>query len=255
MLALCLSACLAIQDPAGNPPAAQDPPPPSFAEWDDRRAKEAIKEFQARMRARAPSLKERMDAVGLLAQGRNARLVEPLAKVVRGEKALTVRRAAAEALGHQPEKESRRALAALLADSALHEVPQVQAALVGSLARAGYEAGRDWKIVDGLFERDYAPERVPLQQAILRLIDEHEELEALDLLVQNLGEPIPADPDDPSNPPAEYWEARWKAWSAWRADVKAALLKITGQRFSTAEEARTWLRKNEAELRRRRQQK
>jgi hypothetical protein len=37
----------------------------------------------------------------------------------------------------------------------------------------------------------------------------------------------------------------------WREDVKATLLALTGQRFSTAEEARIWIKKNGAELRRR----
>jgi hypothetical protein len=83
------------------------------------------------------------------------------------------------------------------------------------------------------------------------LAKNHKELEALDLLLENLDEPAPANVDDPSNPPAEYWEMRWKAWRSWRDDVKEALFAITGQRFNTSAEAREWLDKNLRELRRR----
>lgn len=253
MIELCLTAFLVIQDPAGTPPKLEEAKPveAAFTEWDDRTARDAVKAFGKRMRGRSLSLRDRMEAVEALAAGRNARLVEPLAKVVKVEKAITVRKAAADALGHQPEKETRRAIFVLLADNELHDVPQVQASLVNALSKAGYERGRDWEHLDGLFERSFEPERIPLQQAILRLVATHEEFDALDLLVDNLGEPVPADVHDPSNPPAEYWEARWKAWSSWRGEVKDALLRITGQRFSTAEEARVWIKKNEAELRRR----
>jgi hypothetical protein len=49
---------------------------------------------------------------------------------------------------------------------------------------------------------------------------------------------------DGDNPPQEYWEARWKAWAVWKGRVKEALFAITGQRFSTAAEARAWLKQN-----------
>ncbi|MDA0934570.1 MAG: hypothetical protein O3C51_14040 [Planctomycetota bacterium] len=252
MIELCLTLCLAFQDPEPRPQEAPPAPAaPAYEEWDDKTAKEAVKDFEKKMKPKSASLRDKLAAVEGLAQGRNAKLVAPLAKTCLTEKALTVRKAAADALAHQPEKEAKRAVLTLLGDAQLRDVPQVCASLLLALGTLGYEAGRDWKHLEGLFDRDYAAERVPLQQAMLKLIQGCGELEALDLLVDNLGEPIPADPDDPANPPASYWEARWKAWSVWREDVKATLLSLTGQRFSTAEEAKIWIKKNGAELRRR----
>lgn len=256
MIELCLTTFLTVaaQDPAETPPREQEPTPvrAPYEEWDDRTAREAVREFGKRMKGRSVPLKTRIEAVEALAKGRHERLVEPLAKVVMTDKAITVRQAAAKGLAHQPPEDTKRMVVRLIDHDSLKDVPQVQATLVEALQKAGYEAGRDWEALDGLFEREYSAERVPLQQAILALVKEHRELEALDMLVRNLGEPVPANPDDPSNPPASYWEARWKAWAVWRGEVKEALLAITGQRFSTEEEARTWLKKNEKELRRRR---
>jgi hypothetical protein len=251
MIELCLTLCLAFQDPEPTPAETPPPPAPVYEEWDDKTAKAAVKDFEKKMKPKSASLRDKLAAVEALAQGSNDRLVAPLAKTCLTEKALTVRKAAADALAHQPAKDAKRAVLALLGDAGLRDVPQVCASLVLSLGSLGYEPGRDWKHLDGLFERDYAAERVPLQQAMLKLIQGCNELDALDLLVDNLGEPVPADPDDPANPPAAYWEARWKAWSVWREDVKSTLLALTGQRFSTAEEARVWIKKNGAELRRR----
>ena len=51
------------------------------------------------------------------------------------------------------------------------------------------------------------------------------------MLCEMLTGPQPADVDDPSNPPASYWVARWKTWSIVRRDVMWSLEQITGQKF------------------------
>ncbi len=66
------------------------------------------------------------------------------------------------------------------------------------------------------------------------------------MLLNHIDEPAPVDVDAASNPPASYWEKRWKAWRLWRDDVKEALYALTGQRFSSGKEARTWIRVNGA---------
>src|SRR5206468_3069566 len=81
-------------------------------------------------------------------------------------------------------------------------------------------------------------------KSIVVRITLHKEKQAVDLLLKNIDEPQPTNVVELANPPAAYWEARWKAWKAWRARVKDALFALTGQRFSTASEARAWLQKN-----------
>jgi hypothetical protein len=243
MLAAALTALLAFQDPA---PATGDvrgsTPAPAVAEWNDREAKAAVDAFQKSTRGNA-SLADKLRALEELAKGSHKNLVKPLGSLVQSDKSVAVRRRAAELLGQQPAQHANPTIVALIRSPALSDHPAVLADLVRSLARAGYH-DKQWGEVDGLFERDFAGERIVLQEAILDLATFRKEKQAVDLLLRNMDEPRPAWVDDPSNPPAEYWEARWKAWAVWRGKVKEALYAITGQRFSTAEEARNWLKKN-----------
>ena len=208
----------------------------------DRDAKQAVRDFKKAMKGR-PSMAERKKALDALAVGSNKALVKPLAQVVETDKMVTIRRFAAEALSLQPEKQARPAILKLLDNDKVQDAPPVLAALVDGLSRCGYRS-KDWDTVERLFGDDFAAPRVPLQESVLALAKAHKEKQSVKLLLDNLDEPAPANVDDPSNPPASYWEARWKAWRAWRGQVQEALFAITGQRFSTAEEAKNWLKKN-----------
>ena len=59
-----------------------------------------------------------------------------------------------------------------------------------------------------------------------------------------LDEPRAGSVSDASNPPASYWEARWKTWAAVKPAVVDALQAITGQHFDSSEEAKAWFKKN-----------
>lgn len=63
-------------------------------------------------------------------------------------------------------------------------------------------------------------------------------------LAEQLDEPIPANPNSPSNPPTEWWERRWKMWQPLKPEIVEALVEITGQEFDTTEEAKAWFEKN-----------
>ncbi len=250
--ALLLSAVFGVQDPEPKKPENTPATPPqqvAAEDWDDARTKAELKDFDKAMKSR--TLKDKLAAIARLDAGRNDKLVAPLANVVLRERAITVRKAAAEALAHQPAKQCKPQILRLLGDTRMNDAPEVQGTLVESLARVGYECKRDWEAIGRLFEADYGPERIPLQRAILGIVKDNRELEALDMLVRNLGEPVPENPDDAGNPPAEYWEKRWKSWQVWRGDVKETLLTLTGQRFSTAKEAKDWIAANRSKLEKR----
>lgn len=241
------TALVPLQDPDPTPtPKGEPVEAVAKPEWSDTRARDAISTFKRTMRDADLGLAERVAAVEALAGGRNGLLVKPLATVLHRDPAVVVRKAAAEALGEQPAKAARKVLLTTLHRLRRGEEPAVVAALVRSLARSSYRPS-DWRVVEGLFEREFGPEHVPVQQAVLELIETCEEKQAWRLLVKHVDEPIPEDVHAASNPPAEYWERRWKAWAVWRGDVKEALFAITGQRFSTGEEARRWIRENGAE--------
>ena len=63
-------------------------------------------------------------------------------------------------------------------------------------------------------------------------------------LAEQLDEPMATNPNSPSNPPAEWWERRWKMWQPLKVAVVEALLEITGQEFDTTEQAKEWFEKN-----------
>ena len=251
---------LCLQEPTPEPKGQEPAPQPEvqakegekakpaavpIEAWDDRRGKAEAKTLKAAFKGK-PSMRDRSKALDVVAPGANKYLVKPLQDIVDDDDSLVIRRRAAELLGNQPEKEANKAIRKLLASAKVAAAPTVQAELIRSLSRCGYE-DKHWKGLAGEFERLYHLDRVPVQEAMLDLVIAHKEKQAIPVLLRNLDEPIPADPHAAGNPPAEYWEARWKSWRIWRGKVKEALFVITGQRFSTANEARAWLRKNKLE--------
>lgn len=60
------------------------------------------------------------------------------------------------------------------------------------------------------------------------------------LLAEFLDEPRAGDVNSGTNPPASYWEARWKLWNAVQPHVVDALHAITGETFHTTKDAKAW---------------
>lgn len=250
MLAALLLGLCSWQEPTPPPAPKAEPPPaaapaaaPAVVEaWTDKVARPAADTFAKTMKG-TPSLQEKTKALDALATGSHKLLVKPLATVVETDKSVVIRRRAAELLANQPAIDAAPTILKLLKSPKLGAQLAVQADLVKGLSRCGYQASH-WKEIADLFELDYSADRVPLQEALLALIETHKEKQALPLLLRNMDEPAPKDEHAGENPPAEYWEARWKAWAIWRAKVKDVVFAVTGQRFSTAAEAQAWLDKN-----------
>jgi len=60
-------------------------------------------------------------------------------------------------------------------------------------------------------------------------------------LASNLDEPIPANPDDPTNPPASWWKERWTEWDGNVEYTRWALTQIVpGESFDSEDEAKRW---------------
>ncbi|MBX3463669.1 MAG: hypothetical protein KF830_10885 [Planctomycetes bacterium] len=249
MLARILIGLLSWQDPAPPPESKEAPVAPAPAPapaapvlLGDKEAKELAAELDRSMTASA-SMADRNRALDRVAGGSHALLLKPLASVVEKDKSIVLRKRAASLLRNQPANDAKATIRRLLKNAAVRSQPGVTAELVRGLSHCGYTPAL-WSEIDGLFEIDYQAERVPLQEALLDLITVHKEKQALPLLLRNLDEPAPENEHDASNPPQEYWEARWKAWAVWKGRVKEALFAVTGQRFSTAAEAKAWLKKN-----------
>lgn len=244
MLAALFSGLFTWQEPA--PARPPDAPPPAAQRavevWDDKAAKAALEESQKLLKG-TPNMGQKSRALDAIAGGSHKSLVKPLAQLIENDKLLVIRNRAAQLLGNQPADEANATIRRLLASSKVGAYPTVMAELLRGLARCGYDKSQ-WKEIDQLFDREYHVDRVPIQEAWLELVIAHKEKQALPALLRNLDEPVPENVDDASNPPQAYWEARWKCWNVWRGKVKDALFAVTGQRFSTAAEAKTWLQKN-----------
>lgn len=256
MLSLTVAMLLLCQDPAPAPAPAEQGKQEQSSQasearkvetWDDKVARAKIKAFEKAVKPKKVSMKERKDALDSLAGGSNERLVKPLAKFIEKDESVTLRRQAVEMLGDQPDKEARSAILKLLKNPRVVGNPQVQAGLIASLSRSGYESG-DWSEIEDVLESDYDTERVPAHEALLELVAAHKEKQAIPMLLRNIDEPSPENVDAANNPPASYWKARWHSWAAWRNKVKDALFAITGQRFTTRKEAEQWLKENGRDL-------
>ena len=238
----------------GEPPPGTEQKPATPAKeapaveakvFTDLEAAQAIAAWK-RVPAKA-SLADRVAALDGLVCGKHASLVPVLDKIVRSQDPIVVRKKAAQALAWQPDKKTYETVTDLLNDANIGRMPELLEPLIKALARVGYQS-KNWARLDAIFRAGFAANRISLQRAIIQLAGEHKEKQALAVLLDNFDEPTPKDPTGASNPPVEYWEARWKAWKTWREDVKAAVQRITGQKFASSEEARAWLRANGAKL-------
>jgi hypothetical protein len=215
--------------------------------WDDKEAKAALAVFNKEYKTK--SLEQKLAALEKLSGGQSSKLVRPLAKVVKTErKHESCRIRAAELLGNQDHDAVRKTLLSLIGDAKIKRTPSVLAALIRAHSKASYES-KDWDDFKQLFSKDIDNRKFPkVQQAIVQMIGENKELQGLDLLAESMEGPQPDNVDDPNNPPASYWEARWKNWEVWRQDAKNALFKIAGEQFNTNKEAKAWVSKNRKRL-------
>lgn len=249
-LGVVLATCLVAQDPKQKTPPGKQPVEAS-AEKDksadgkervvDDKAAKAIVEGWNKVKGKG-SFEAKLEALERIGSARHRTFVPMLKAVVVDDKSAVLQQRAAALLAEQAPAEALPVCKKLLGDPKVED-PAVLAELVRGVHAHGYDKSC-WPMLEPLFERSFAQEFVPLQMALLDIVQREREKQAVPMLLRHLDEPAPADVNAGDNPPTEYWEARWKAWQAWRPRVQGALLAITGQRFDKAEDAKQWLKKN-----------
>ncbi|MFT4542460.1 MAG: hypothetical protein ACI835_004928 [Planctomycetota bacterium] len=164
-----------------------------------------------------------------------------------------VQQSAALLLANFPgEKQATKVLGRAFKNKALREdKPKVYANVIHSLGALGYT--KIHKDVASLF-RKYKNENIT--RACVRYFGQvrTRDRSVVRTLCEELQAPAPASVDGASNPPASYWESKWKMWSALRRDVSWALKEITGETFLPTEgdikgdrdRALAWLKKSGA---------
>jgi hypothetical protein len=255
MLAVALIGLLLCQDPTPQSDTGQNKQSKSsqtssskkLETWPVKLARQKVKEFQKALKPKKVSMVERKRALDGLVGGISEQLIKPLQQFVEKDSSVVLRKQAVEMLADQPKDRARTVILKLLKNARVTANPQVHAGLIRGLNKVGYSR-KEYKVIAEVLESDYDTERVPVHEAILDLVKDHAEQQAIPMLLRNIGEPNAADVNSAENPPAEYWKARWHSWSVWKGKVKDALFAITGQRFSTAKEAKSWLAKNKGKL-------
>jgi hypothetical protein len=115
--------------------------------------------------------------------------------------------------------------------------PQLASHLIETMGKLGYT--KLWKEIESEF-RSFRNKEI--MRASVRYFGLTKEKRVAKMLCDHIDEPAPGNVNDPNNPPASYWKARWDAWSYMRDDVVIALREITGQTFDTSKQARDWIK-------------
>lgn len=183
--------------------------------------------------------------------GESGRTLEKM-RLARREAMVQAR--AVEVLVANAEKGTGKLLSKLLnKEKNWEDKPLYGAALLKGLGRLGH--GGEDRLAAEIY---FAYEDTALMQAALSYLRYvgTKRYTIVEQLCGELDAPAPDDPNSPSNPPAEYWEERWKKWQLVRAEVSQCLHSLTGQVFQyeaegrpgEAERARTWLKENKKKL-------
>jgi hypothetical protein len=125
----------------------------------------------------------------------------------------------------------------------------IAAAAIDYLARLAIEGADDEVtehltrlfLVETRMQASYAPDLV---RAAVHYLGQMKTKAAVPQLVEMVREPYPENPNAASNPPASYWEARYKIWQASEGWVRWALKEITDKEFRTHREWAAWAAAN-----------
>jgi hypothetical protein len=179
----------------------------------------------------------RLEAVEALQEIQHKSFVKPLLQIMEFDPSLAVQTKAARAIQAQPKQQVVPAATKLLSEKKILEKGTMAAPLIKLLGYYGMSQSK-WNKLYRRFEH-MGPNA---QIAVCETIAARKDYEALATLLRNLDPPAPANVDDPSNPPASYWEARWKAWQAFKPSLQSALKVLLGKSFDKSKEALKYIK-------------
>jgi len=242
-----IAAPLAAQDeePA-TPPAEEEPAPPTAGEVeipdpgtpveDPAVARQEVVRFQGEFKDAKKDEAKQVELLGRLGAWDHPLIFKEASKYLR-DRSYQVAVAAVVAVARQSTSADKagRALFGILRREKRTDV--VCASLVG-MGRLGFTERGVYDEVQKMFVQGPGE----IRKAAARYFGYVKAKEAFRLLAENLDEPhstLP--PDDPRNPPASYWEEKWKEWNSNRPYYRWALSQIVeGETFETTDEARMW---------------
>jgi len=150
------------------------------------------------------------------------------------ERVVRVRGAAVKLLSnfHENKKATSELVKVYRDKKTRKDLPEVHAATILALGALRYD-----KIEKDVFSEFRKWGRPDVARACCRYFGliETKDRSIVRVLCESLSAPEAGNVDDPNNPPAAYWETRWKAWQAVRRDITWTLKRITGQVFRPQE--------------------
>ncbi len=205
---------------------------------DKKKAKEALKSFGASFK-NAKDPKERIAALGSLEKaGCNDIFAKPVGKILLRDKDLHVRIAAAQFLGQLGHKSSKSVLVKVILDRKNRDEMELLMAAGKSLGLCGKKS--NFKKL----ENDFVRGSSHVKRALVLSWGFSKDWHAIELLGQWIERPAPANPSSASNPPASYWQQRYREWRQIRKQVEWSLWSITGKVFYSKKEVKAFLKKN-----------
>jgi hypothetical protein len=173
-------------------------------------------------------------------------LEEPLSKLLAHAVEDVAKRAARE-MGLRAGAKTGAALWKAYALDANKNRPNVQGAILAALGATGTKLdAKQYDDVEKLWKK--APSNEALQGFARYFELVKTDKRPCRLLAEFLDEPRAGSVNDGANPPAAYWEARWKQWHAVKPSVVDALRAITGQIFDSTDDAKAWFKAHEREF-------
>jgi hypothetical protein len=115
--------------------------------------------------------------------------------------------------------------------------PHVQCALLIGMGKLGFVHKSAIKAALKFHDRDTKE----THKAAARYFGYIKYKPAFKRLACHLDEPIPENPDDPTNPPRSWWKERWHEWEGNVPYTRWALSQLVpGETFDSEDEAREW---------------
>ena len=211
-----------------------DIPDPGTPIEDSATARQEISLFVAGMR-KAESDKRRIELLQRLGNYDHPEIVKAAGKYLKHKNHPVVIAAVVTCARQARAKD--KAGSALLKQLKKEKRPKVLCALLIGLGKLGCLHKRAVKEAVKYHDRD----TTETHKAATRYFGYVKYKPAFKRLASNLDEPMPDNPDDPTNPPASWWKERNGEWNTNVPYTRWALARIVpGETFDSEEEAKQW---------------
>ena len=206
-------------------------------------ARKEVVLFQSEMRkASKKNYRRRVELLERLGQWDHPMVLKEAKKYLKN-KSYKVATAAVVACARQTSEREKTA-ATFLGLLRKEKRSDVVCALLVGMGRLDYGTKKAYKVAADW----YGKKDIEAVKAAARYFGYVKSRAAFRILAEKLDYPRPKWVDDPENPPAEWWEERYKEWETYVPHVRWAISRIVpGETFETTKEAKEWARAEGAE--------